>query len=40
MAGISPTSPVITANLAKAGKKLAFWKSVHETGILKINSLH
>jgi len=28
-----------TANLAKAGKKLVFWKSEPEAGILKINSL-
>jgi len=27
------------ANLAEAGKKLVFSKSVHETGILKINNL-
>jgi len=39
MAGISPSDRYFKANLAKAGKKPVFSKSVPEASILKINNL-
>jgi len=34
-----PDGRYFTANLAEAGNKPVFWKSVPEAGILKINGL-
>jgi len=42
MAGIGPgmlDGRYFTANLAEAGKRPVFWKSVPEAGMLKINEL-